>query len=113
MSSAKLSSENYPPLMARKSCCCCRVYSHADETPRIELCKLALKFFSSTRERETSTKGVAHEENSETYDINELHKSQSESHVDFLGHVLYGSNEFVVASEEVSHQPLLILAGIH
>ena len=42
------------------------------------------------------------------YHIDELDESQAKGHLDLLGHVLHGSDQLVVASEQVSHQPLLV-----
>lgn len=44
-----------------------------------------------------------------TYDVNELYKGKTEPHVDFLSHILYGSNEFVVPTKQIADQPLLVL----
>lgn len=52
-------------------------------------------------------KGVR--EKRDTHDVDELHEGQAELDVDSVGHVLYGPDELVIPSEEVPHQPLLIL----
>ena len=44
-----------------------------------------------------------------TYHIDELNESQSEGNFYLLRHVLHRSDEFIVASKEVTHQPLLFL----
>ena len=44
-----------------------------------------------------------------TYHIDELDESQTKRYIDLLGHVLYWANELVVTSEEVPHQPFLLL----
>lgn len=49
----------------------------------------------------------------DTYNIDELNKSKSEGHVDSVCHVLHRSDEFVVASEQISNQPLLIFASTY
>ena len=41
--------------------------------------------------------------------IDELNESQSEGNFYLLRHILHRSNEFIVASKEVTHQPLLFL----
>lgn len=46
-----------------------------------------------------------------TYDVDELHESQAESYVDLLCHILYGSDEFVIPSEQVSNQSLFIFTS--
>ncbi len=44
-----------------------------------------------------------------TYHIDELNESQSERDLNFLGHVLHGPNEFVVAAKEIANESLLLL----
>lgn len=44
-----------------------------------------------------------------THHVDQLHESEAEIHVHLLCHVLHRSNEFVVSSEQVSHQSFLIL----
>lgn len=46
-----------------------------------------------------------------THHVDQLHESEAKIHVHFLCHVLHGSNEFVVTSEQVSHQSFLILGA--
>ena len=43
-----------------------------------------------------------------THHIDQLDESQSKGYLDLLGHVLDGSDQLVVAPEQVSHQPLLV-----
>lgn len=47
----------------------------------------------------------------DTHDVDELNEGQAELDVDGVGHVLHGSYELVVAPEQISHQPLLILGA--
>lgn len=47
----------------------------------------------------------------ETYHINELDESQTKCHLNLLGHILDWSDEFVVASKEVTDKPLLLLGA--
>lgn len=44
----------------------------------------------------------------ETYDADELRKSQAKLDFDFHAHVLNGADEFVVAAEEIAYQPFFI-----
>ena len=44
----------------------------------------------------------------DTHHIDQLDESQSKGYLDLLGHVLDGSDQLVVAPEQVSHQPLLV-----
>ena len=44
----------------------------------------------------------------DTYNVDQLDESQSECDLDLLCHVLDRSDELVVASEEIPHQPLLV-----
>ena len=45
----------------------------------------------------------------QTYHIDELNESQSEGNLHLLCHVLHRPDELIVASKEVTHQPLLFL----
>ena len=45
----------------------------------------------------------------QTYHIDELNESQSEGNLHLLCHILHRSDELIVASKEVTHQPLLFL----
>ena len=44
----------------------------------------------------------------DTHHIDQLDESQSKGHLNLLCHVLHGSDQLVVAPEQVSHQPLLV-----
>jgi hypothetical protein len=46
---------------------------------------------------------------SDTYHIDELYEGKTESNIHFLCHVLHGSDQLVVPSKQISHQPLLVL----
>ena len=43
-----------------------------------------------------------------THHIDQLDESQSKGYLDLLGHVLHGSDQLIVAPEQVPHQPLLV-----
>jgi hypothetical protein len=96
-----------------------KLFSYGDESAQrfSSVMQTRLNFiknsFNQTHTKEEKHNYCSSSSSKKTYDINELHKSQSESNVNFLGHVLDRSNEFVVASEEISHQALLILASVH
>jgi hypothetical protein len=49
----------------------------------------------------------------DTYHVDELHECKPEANVDLLCHVLYGSDELVVAAEEIADESLLVFASGH
>lgn len=46
-----------------------------------------------------------------TYHVNELHKGEPKAYVDLLRHVLDGSDELVVAAEQIANETLFVLTS--
>lgn len=47
----------------------------------------------------------------ESHHIDQLHEGEAEPHVYLLRHILHWSDEFIVPSEQISHQSLLIFGA--
>lgn len=46
-----------------------------------------------------------------SHHIDQLHEGEAKPHVHFLRHILHWSDEFIVSSEQISHQSLFILGA--